>query len=604
MNPDELDREGFAALHRAVKEGSPGNIQSLIDAGADVDVTTSPVHNAATPAMIAVLQGEAMCLKTLLKNSANVNKTDTNNKTVLILCIELNKLDCLGVLAGERDLFRREPNENDPIELAVANNRPECLVLLLMVYKETSLSWRLRRGDLFHATLKGYERCVEILLNEFGSIPEESTALHAAAATGNLECLTLLLQHCQPSDIDARDYWNATPLWYSSLHGHVNCMEKLLEAGAEPFVYAEDPYNRDFDEELSSLQAAFMHEHYCGNCTQQAFCAGYDAIFAIRNEDRWRCDECYNGNCSCEVEACIQMLVNKAKSALADAINEKSKSVAVKFLSSGVEVCVCRDNAEALKTLLVAGADPNKPVKIYPSVETVPLYLTTHARALSCMKILMSYGKTFLSDKAPLNPHCNENLDGDLCVGHVLSGAILQDWHVGINYLLDSGMDVNTVISYYANGEKETPMLCAIDHSSIATMKLLLKRGASSFLSQNRQWIFERNGWYHPSTLEEALVAGKLLIAAGFPKDKIFQGFIGEHTGWKGWITDEQHKKIEDFVDENGKNLTLQECCRDMICKHLVLVNKQTNLFHLVPRLEELPVVMRQFLLYDMKLDV
>ncbi len=619
MNPDELDQEGFAALHHAVKKGSPERVQTLIDVGADVNVTTSVAHKALTPLMIAVLNGEAKCLGPLLRNHANVQKRNTDDKTALILCIELNKLDCLRVLlAGERDLLGPDFSGKDPIEHALVNNRPECLELILQAHKETRDCVRLRHENLFYAALKGYEKCVEILLNEFVSLPEVlegPTALHAAASSGNLQCLNIILQHCKPTDIDARDDWNATPLWYASRHGHANCMSKLLEAGAEPFVFANDPYLMEYqitDEEhrvqMSSLQATLFHTHYCDNCRQEDSCICYDVFDTCQvtgGQHCLRCEECDNKeNCNCETERCFQMLINRAEDALVNASTEEAKTAALKFLSSGIEACIIKNDAEKLKTLLIVGADPCMPVALNPAFDTVPLYLAVNQKSLACLQILLGYGKTFLLDKLPLDPQqqCANYFESNLDALHVLFGAVQEDWHDGINYLLDTGMDVNTV-SYYGNAERETPIVFAMIYSSIATIKLLLKRGASSCFYQDAKWRLFRNFMCHSTTVEVTLNIAKLFLAAGFPKDKILRCFIERDANWKQHSTDEQYKRIKDFVHINSKDLTLQAHCRDMIGKHLMSINRQTNLFHLVPRLP-ITTTGKEFLLYDIELNV
>ncbi len=66
-NMDELDSEGFAAIHRAVKSGSPDTIQSLIDGGADMNIRTG-CRKFLTPAMLAASIGETACLKKLIGN--------------------------------------------------------------------------------------------------------------------------------------------------------------------------------------------------------------------------------------------------------------------------------------------------------------------------------------------------------------------------------------------------------------------------------------------------------------------------------------------------------------------------------------------------------
>ena len=57
------------------------------------------------------------------------------------------------------------------------------------------------------------------------------TELHLAARTGDVARAAYLLEVCD-ADVNAYDRWNATPLFYASLCGHVNVLRVLLQAGA------------------------------------------------------------------------------------------------------------------------------------------------------------------------------------------------------------------------------------------------------------------------------------------------------------------------------------------------------------------------------------
>eukprot|EP01104_Vermistella_antarctica_P013343 TRINITY_DN4017_c0_g1_i1.p1 TRINITY_DN4017_c0_g1~~TRINITY_DN4017_c0_g1_i1.p1 ORF type:complete len:423 (-),score=86.38 TRINITY_DN4017_c0_g1_i1:104-1372(-) len=63
-----------------------------------------------------------------------------------------------------------------------------------------------------------------------------ATALHAAAYSGHLECVRVLLEH--GADVDATYNFKETPLHLASKEGHATCVRLLSEKGAS--VYAED----------------------------------------------------------------------------------------------------------------------------------------------------------------------------------------------------------------------------------------------------------------------------------------------------------------------------------------------------------------------------
>ncbi len=57
-----------------------------------------------------------------------------------------------------------------------------------------------------------------------------TTALHAAAHSGRVDCVALLLQ--LGARVDAQDKWADTPLHKAVVNGHTACAEVLLAHGA------------------------------------------------------------------------------------------------------------------------------------------------------------------------------------------------------------------------------------------------------------------------------------------------------------------------------------------------------------------------------------
>src|SRR5262245_23492816 len=57
-----------------------------------------------------------------------------------------------------------------------------------------------------------------------------AATLHEAARRGDVARLAHLVE-VEGADAEARDEWDATPLYYASLCGHVPCLTYLLERG-------------------------------------------------------------------------------------------------------------------------------------------------------------------------------------------------------------------------------------------------------------------------------------------------------------------------------------------------------------------------------------
>eukprot|EP00250_Pteridium_aquilinum_P007465 c17175_g1_i1 orf=244-2919(+) len=111
--------------------------------------------------------------------------------------------------------------------------------------------------SLFLAARSGHSALVEVLL-EHGAVDDilkagskGDTALHAAALSGNVSVMKLLLNalHATPqgtSAVDEKGYHGRTPLHYAAGGGHPTIVEALLQAGAKvsaPDAYGATPFH-------------------------------------------------------------------------------------------------------------------------------------------------------------------------------------------------------------------------------------------------------------------------------------------------------------------------------------------------------------------------
>jgi ankyrin repeat protein len=74
-------------------------------------------------------------------------------------------------------------------------------------------------------------------VNQVNTEDENWTALHYSAAKGHAECVEILLQH--GADHRACDTEGATPLHYAAYGHHLRCVELLIAAGADVYAQSE-----------------------------------------------------------------------------------------------------------------------------------------------------------------------------------------------------------------------------------------------------------------------------------------------------------------------------------------------------------------------------
>lgn len=84
-----------------------------------------------------------------------------------------------------------------------------------------------------------------------------STALTMAASTGNMEVVSLLLNHLPPGAVDMTNHWGESALWRAARFGHMAVAQTLLqEGGASSFA----PDSRlDLSPQEAARQAGHNH---------------------------------------------------------------------------------------------------------------------------------------------------------------------------------------------------------------------------------------------------------------------------------------------------------------------------------------------------------
>ncbi|XVF20062.1 hypothetical protein REPUB_Repub11eG0165800 [Reevesia pubescens] len=98
-----------------------------------------------------------------------------------------------------------------------------------------------QENGLFSAVQAGDFETVEALLKRESNLLHHTTiydrhsALHIAAANGQIEILAMLLEKSVNPDVVNR--YKQTPLMLAAMHGKISCVKKLIEAGANILMF-------------------------------------------------------------------------------------------------------------------------------------------------------------------------------------------------------------------------------------------------------------------------------------------------------------------------------------------------------------------------------
>jgi uncharacterized protein len=192
-----MQNGGFTALLYAAREGCVECIAALVEGGADVDLTDP---DGMTPLVLALLNRNFDAAGELIERGADVNRWDWWGRSPLYLAIELNRvpasrhgdlpsLDALTGLDVARELLARGAN----VDMRLKNQPP----------------LRHEPGD------RGFvDGSPDALVINTGA-----TALHAAAKAGDDLAVRLLLEH--GASVDPRNVFGITPFLAAAGVGRV-----------------------------------------------------------------------------------------------------------------------------------------------------------------------------------------------------------------------------------------------------------------------------------------------------------------------------------------------------------------------------------------------
>ncbi|KAG8199145.1 hypothetical protein JTE90_015980 [Oedothorax gibbosus] len=231
---DVFDADGRAGLHLAAEHGHADVIEILLKNKAFVNVRTkrgmTPLHHGAA-------QGHSNVVKLLIeKYGAATDGLTLSKQTALHLASQQGRFETCRLLLDLRADSNAIDNKGQtPLLLAAENDHSE-VVKLFLQQKPDLVSKASSNGiTCAHiAALKGSVAVIKGLMKFDPKLvttarsKNNSTALHQAAAGGNAEVVTVLLQSgSNPNDETDEGY---TPLHIAAKYGHVAVLHALKSA--------------------------------------------------------------------------------------------------------------------------------------------------------------------------------------------------------------------------------------------------------------------------------------------------------------------------------------------------------------------------------------
>ena len=250
------------ALHSSSVNGHLRCVELLLSHKADPNVKDCFAH---TALMKACKSGHSFVAATLLEHGADPTIKNIKRENAFIIALYERQADCVKELLLSRPEFciERTPDGLLPLTHAIRFrdtalvqafvdagcdlNTPEGLLL-------TPLQLAIESGHIptIKALLKGGCNANAPL-----GLPTGSTPLMLAVCKSRADIVDALIE--SGCELDTFDRHGRTALYLAVKHGYLQCVHKLLKAGADPDCYLYDEMQPEVVASHSPLQCAVLH---------------------------------------------------------------------------------------------------------------------------------------------------------------------------------------------------------------------------------------------------------------------------------------------------------------------------------------------------------
>ena len=233
------NKRGHSALMMASVKGNIDAVNVLLKAGADPDITDANGNTCIHLSMYEVWKRKV--LQTLIDHGANVNATDKDCQTALVVASDKGNTDAINVLlTAGADPNIADANGNTCLHFAVHQGCNKEVVQMIIDHgAHVNIANKNGLTALMIACERGNIDVINVLL-EAGSDPDitdasGNTCLQCSVLQGcSIEVLQTIIDH--GAQVNATNKNGQTALMMASDCGYLNGINMLLRAGADPNV--------------------------------------------------------------------------------------------------------------------------------------------------------------------------------------------------------------------------------------------------------------------------------------------------------------------------------------------------------------------------------
>ena len=564
---NDTDVRGRTPLTSAAFYGSTKCLEKLIKAGANIN---DPDARGRTPLSSAAFRGSRKCLEKLIKAGANINHAVEKSRAPCSSAVFNWSRQCRGkfVKPGSNDVY-----DMCSLSSASSDDSTACLNLKLVkadvgglrksepalveCVSNSQTRWdQLSQNEPNHHQPKNCKQIesMETLIKAGANVDIQNSsgiiALMKASENGYEDCVKLLLE--AGADVNVTCKKGHTALIYSAMHGREACLNALITAGVD--VTSK--------ETQGSTAFIFASAHGHCNCVKHLILAGVDVNFkdsegftALTQATHFASFKCIDT--LLQSGADVNQITKDQGTVLlmASMYNEMRRQLDI-VLTGDVFVPENHSVLKSVETLINAGADVNTK----DNTGNVPLINVVLHDHVQCVPLLLAAG-------ADVNATDNQSGSSALMI------AIKKDKNETFYQLLKAGADVNIV-----NNAGDTALTIAAVTENFSVVKGLLKENCR---------INKLRGMPHNALMSHVNhdLSNSGIITALFA--------VGEELVHPSWGA---YPIPEDVA------MPLKHICKEVIRKHLLKLDLNSNLFGRIPLLG-LPGALNRYLLDDVSLD-